>query len=534
MRALFVLSCLLMALTVRGATPEVGKDILRKLVKLPTITFPANWQFDPEHGFTLGSGEPDVLAQISTLRKEMQGDNSDAERYMSIAELYSSINESTKAKHTCDRAVGLYRKQVDMQPDDGVLLAKLGQALEGAGKTTEAESVLRRAVRTKPKEWECWVALGRFLDTEARRTVYENPASAADDAGNAADAATDKLSPGQVALAKKWTEEAGAVYDKAVAAAPEEAEVYYRRGLHRCLHNALLNRIRLAAGEQADEVALLNDCFTPESLADLQHASRLSPRDYRRIGGTVLFEIYAASAEKGQVNWGTFSWNSLPDKSQRSIREAIARLENLAQSPRPKVAAGALEVLGILQGPVLHESRSCVANLRSALALDPSREQTWETLAATLAQTKHYDELLSICEERVRRKDSARSRILLAKAYEKMKQWDNCEKQIRLALKLEPDDFTANLALADLLLKHSDDATALSDANGWLARAEYLLNKMTVRQRTQLHMVDLTLTRGIYFALTDEVETARRWVKAVIDQDKENKFAQDILDAMDY
>src|SRR5580698_4650374 len=121
MRANFLVCWLLMALSVRGATPEVGKDTLRKLVKLPTITFPANWQFDPERGFTLGSGEPDVLAQISALRKEMQRDNSDAERYMSIAELYSSINESTKAKHTCDRAVDLYRKQADLQPDDGIL-----------------------------------------------------------------------------------------------------------------------------------------------------------------------------------------------------------------------------------------------------------------------------------------------------------------------------------------------------------------------------------------------------------------------------
>ncbi|HZQ48452.1 MAG TPA: hypothetical protein VFC07_15655, partial [Verrucomicrobiae bacterium] len=344
----------------------------------------------------------------------------------------------------------------------------------------------------------------------------------------------DKISPAQVALAKKWMEEAGAVYDKAAAIAPEEAEVYFRRGLHRCLQSALLNRIRVASGERAEDVALLNGCFTPESLADIQHASRLSPWDYKLIGGAVLFEIYTVSAEKGQVNWGTFTWNLLPDKSQRSIREAVTRLENLAQSPRTKVAAGASEVLGIVQGPVLHEPHSCLANLGRALALDPSRDQAWETIAATIAQSRHYDELLSTCEERVKQKDSARSRILLAKAYEKLKQWNECEQQIRLALKLDPDDFTANLALADLLLKHSRDTSALAEANGWLARAEYLLNKMTARQRTQLRLVDLTLARGIYYALTDEVETARRWVKAVIDQDKENKFAQEILNAMDY
>ena len=133
-----------------------------------------------------------------------------------------------------------------------------------------------------------------------------------------------------------------------------------------------------------------------------------------------------------------------------------------------------------------------------------------------------------------RERDSARSRVLLAKAYEKLGDWSECEQQVRLALKLDADDFTANLGLADLLLKHSQDESSLSDANGWLARAEYLLNKMSARQRTQLHMVDLTLARGIYYALTDEVETARRWVRAVIEQDKDNKFAQEILDAMGY
>ncbi len=537
MRAIFLLFCWLLALAAQGATPEVGKDRLRMLIKLPTVSFPSNWQFDPERGFIVDSGGADVLAQIATLRQEIQKDGADPERYLNIADLYSSINESVKAAHNYERAVELFRKQADTQSEDGVALAKFGRALAGAGRTAEAESVLRRATRIAPKEWECWVALGRVLDAEARRALYDvpAPAPAPDQGDKPADVAVpDKPSADQVAQAKKWMDEAGEVFNKAATIGPDEAEVCFRRGMHRCLRNALFNRIRVASGEQADEVAPLDGCFTVESLADLQHASRLRPKDYRRITATVLFEIYTVSAQKGQVDWTAFSWNSLPDKSQRSIRDAVTRLENLGESPHRKVAAGALEALGILQGPILREPLSCVATLRHALVLDPSRDQAWETLTATLAQSKHYDDLLAACEERVKQKDSARSRVLLAKAYEKLKQWDECEQQIRQALKLDADDFTANLALADLLLKHSQDATTLSDANGWLARAEYLLNKMAAQQRTQLHMIDLTLTRGIYFALTDEVETARRWVKAVIDQDKENKFAQEILDAMGY
>ena len=61
----------------------------------------------------------------------------------------------------------------------------LGQALNAAGDTPAAESVLREAVRTAPGEWRAWNALGSFLATNAR------PKEAADEAEAAADAAID-------------------------------------------------------------------------------------------------------------------------------------------------------------------------------------------------------------------------------------------------------------------------------------------------------------------------------------------------------
>ena len=132
MRAIFLLFCWLLALAAQGATPEVGKDRLRTLIKLPTVSFPANWQFDPERGFTIGSSDADVLAQISTLRRDLQGDNTDAERYLDIADLYSSIKESAKAARNCEEAMALYRSQT--QSEDGLWLAKYGRALAGAGR----------------------------------------------------------------------------------------------------------------------------------------------------------------------------------------------------------------------------------------------------------------------------------------------------------------------------------------------------------------------------------------------------------------
>ena len=111
----------------------------------------------------------------------------------------------------------------------------------------------------------------------------------------------------------------------------------------------LLNQIRLASGEQKQDVDLLADYISPEGLVDLQRASRLDLNTSSLVANTVLYEIYTVCAKKGQVNWREFSWNSLPDKSQRSIREELARLENLGENPDPQISAGALEVLGIIQ-----------------------------------------------------------------------------------------------------------------------------------------------------------------------------------------
>ncbi|MDB6064477.1 MAG: Tetratricopeptide 2 repeat protein [Pedosphaera sp.] len=542
MRFRFILPALLTVvfavLTARGVTPVVGKDKLRKLVKLPSISFKADFVYDLEQGFTLGSGEQDATTEIRALRKGMKRDVSDAESYERLGDLYASISQDKNAKVAWGRAVELYRKRVEMQPGDGALLAGLGHSLQGVGRSEEAESVLRQAVQLAPKAWKGWVALGRFLDMGARREIYDKPSPAVEALNGAVVAdrqAINQLSPNQVSLARRRMDEAGDCYEKAVAAGPDESEVYFRRGMHRALRHVLLNQIRLAAGEQREDVDALGDCFSQESLADLQHASQLSPQDYQLMGGTAVFEIYTVSARNGRMNWKEFSWNSLPDKSQRSIRATITRLENLAQSPEPQLAAGALEVLGVLQGPILHERRNCIATLRRALALDPSREQSWEMIAGMQVQTGDYAELLSTCEDRIKEKDAARSHFLMAKAYEKLRQWDSSEEQILIAVKQDANSITSNLGLAALLLKRSEgDASVLADANTWLTRAEYLYNKAPAGQKSQGLIIDLTLTRVIYFALTDDVDTARQWAKAVIAVDKENNLAQEILSALEY
>jgi tetratricopeptide (TPR) repeat protein len=520
-----VLAWLLTVLVARGVTPDVGKDRLRNLVKLPTITFQADWTFDPERGFALGSEAQDVRAQIADLLSGLKDDVSDARDEEKLGELYEAVGEGQDAEKSWTLAAEFYRQRAGSQSDDGVLLAEFGRSLEGAGKLVEAESVLRRAVRAAPNEWRCRVALGRFLDREARRSVL---------AAASADGASGKPSATGVSLAQGRMDEAGDCFDRAVALAPAEPEVWFRRGMHRCLRKMVLNEIRFARGDDDTIADIFEGCFSPESLADLQHAARLSPDDYQLIGATALFEIYTITDRKRQAAL-PFSWEALPGKTQDSLRGAMAQLDNLSQNGNPRTAAGALEVLGILEGPVLHEPNRCIASLRRALAIQPSREHAWEVLVATLAQGHRYDELLAVCEEQVKQTNSARTHLLLAKAYEKLKQWDDSEVAARMAASEDGDEFSADLSLAALLLKRSGtDDTALPEADEWLKRSETALNKTPPLLRNREQVIDLTLTRGIYYALTGEMDTARKFVQTVIERDKNNKLARDILSAMDF
>ena len=67
-----------------------------------------------------------------------------------MGQLFLELKDSAKAAAAHLKAVELYRR-VDLQPGNGWLLAQLGQALQAAGKTQEAESKLREAVRIAPK-----------------------------------------------------------------------------------------------------------------------------------------------------------------------------------------------------------------------------------------------------------------------------------------------------------------------------------------------------------------------------------------------
>jgi tetratricopeptide (TPR) repeat protein len=174
------------------------------------------------------------------------------------------------------------------------------------------------------------------------------------------------------------------------------------------------------------------------------------------------------------------------------------------------------------------DSTGAETSLRRALTLDPSREQAWDMLTSLTAEAKRYEDLVSLCEERLKRKDIARTRLLLAYTYEKLNRLDQAEEQVQAALKLEPEDFTANLALAVLLLKRSDDVAVLSRAGELLNKAGEIIRESP----TPVQWMDYSTTGGIYLALRGSLEEARQQLKRVLEYDLHNEAAREALEAL--
>lgn len=522
-------------LAVYPATPESSAERLRKLVKLPIVSLEAGFSMNAEQGFSISQSKAQAPREIAALRKELKGDYSDADRYEKLGELYSRLNNGKSAADCYQKAVALYRQRVASRPSDAEILTSFGRALWNANNNEESESVLRRSVQMDPQNALAWQTLGHYLQAQAKRALLGRDSAAARASLSPEkllmEVARNKPAASQVTESRKRAEEASACFDKAIAVSTNSSDAYFQRALHKSFDGFLQNVIALIHGDKTDVSEVMKGMFNLDSLPDFRKASELSSREYRPIAVAAFFEAFAFTMQsRGRNPAGGSFWEQLPDSSQKNIRDAMTRLDNFAQEGDPKTAAGALDSLAMLQGFVVGDRSGGEATARRALALDPSREQTWDMLCSFLVRPESYQELRNTCEQRVRQSDTARNRVLLAKAYERLNQWDRVEQNLQAALKLDPNDFAANLAQAALFLKRRSDPGGLSMAFRFLTRAEQILKKDT--KDTEQRLLQLTLTSSLYYALRGEMDKARQLLRGVLQSDKDNEEAREILAAL--
>lgn len=499
---------------------KIDEAKLRKTVRLPHIAIEVGIIFNSEEGFVFPGATEKAATEIVALKKALKGDHSDAERYLQLGLLYRKVKDKEEAKLAYQKAEKLFRDQIKEKPADGLLLTRFCESFTGDWKDGEEEALLRQAVRLSPKEWRCWLALGKHLGLQAAELL----------AGKQEEQTQHRLRlladkafrEDLLAKSQRSYQEASACFDKAVALTPNEADAWMNRAMFRMIYSRYYVPIKSVGEDKDDQRA---GTLSDDTLADFKQVAKLQPASAQALGFVVLYEVLGCGLKREKS--GGFPDKilySVPAKNKQSIEEGLAKLEKLTESQDRYQAGLAAEILAVLQQIVFENTDRALAFARKAVALNPDSESAWDMLCALLAEKKN-EECLACCRKRLEHKDSARNRFLLAKSYEKLDQYDKAEEQVRIALKQEPEHPHCNVALAALLLRKGVPA---AEVGKQLDRA-WQLPKLAESKELE---ADLLVLRATHDALTGKPWLARLQLKEVLERDKDHKTAKAVLEVL--
>lgn len=517
-------------LAVSSPAAAVDKAKLRRAAPLPKVTAKAGVGFNAARGLTFGGEKPDPAIQLAALQKELRGDDSDAERYDKIGDLHAELKQSDRADQARGKAADLYRRRLAARPDDADALTKLGSLLPALEQGAEGEALLRRAVEAAPRAWKPLVALGERLESRAMGALWgaKSGRSGADgDLGNLMGALLAKRpSADEEACITKDLDDARDCFDRAVAAAPREAAAYLRRAQFHSMSGLMRAGLRIARGDLSTNP--LKAMASPECIADLKTAAELDPDDYRGLAGAACLTVLAALMEANPAAPPRSALDLVPEADRRFVERALPVLEKFAGGKDVVAATACSEALGQIQF-FLGDYGRASGHYRRVVTLNPAYEDGWDMYLALLVTAERNDDLLAASRERLKHKDTAANRYLLAKAHDKLGQDAKAEEQVRIALEREPENATYLLALAALLLRRADDAAALAHARAQLDRAEALLQQKDVNGDRPTCAVN----RAICQALAGEVAPARQLLDLALLHDRNNDNARAALEALE-
>jgi tetratricopeptide (TPR) repeat protein len=260
--------------------------------------------------------------------------------------------------------------------------------------------------------------------------------------------------------------------------------------------------------------------FLSSALPDAWKMVRLEPKNSEAISMALVIEFLAGSMASGDAA------SRLPDETRADLRKGVSQLKRLVPKQSDSQKALTLTSAGLFEY-LLQDKLPSEADLRRAIALSPQNDLAWDTLITLLATDERWPELLDLCRERAKYKDSTRSRRIAARTAAHLGKPQDAMSEIHAALQLDPKDVNANLILAILLLREGSEDN--------LDKAEAIVRDIYGRKDLPaVQWRDLTFLGGICYALKNENESAKSWLTAVLNAypgDSQAKAALKVLTA---
>jgi tetratricopeptide (TPR) repeat protein len=219
--------------------------------------------------------------------------------------------------------------------------------------------------------------------------------------------------------------------------------------------------------------------------------------------------------------------DQIPEKSRRVILNLMQRLNALADDPEKTVAAGALTSLCALK-TLIGDDGNRTAEVRRAVELNPGNEQAWDMLIGFTLQTEAPEKFLEVCERRLQHKKSARNHLIVAKALNVQKRFQEAEEQARASLKLDENYAPASLMLAALAIRQNLHGAATA----FLLQARKAIEQLTDDDEANQRKREAFLNLAIVFALQDEPMKAREILESLLQRDETDQTARAIMTAL--
>ncbi|HEY7330696.1 MAG TPA: hypothetical protein VH592_23855 [Gemmataceae bacterium] len=517
-------------LTLTSTAKSVNREKLRTAINLPEVI----------SGFGYGANgwgellstadtvpQPEKIAEIEA---QLKGDVTDAERYCRLNSLYYRANQPAKGNEQLRKAEALLRRHLKSHPDDKGARLRLADVLDGLQIREEVETLLRRAVADSAKDWQAWLALGRFLSGKSRRTILNGKTIHGFTAEEIAHE-LQKISPTpeQIAAGQQLAKEADACLNRAVELAPRTPKVYFDRGMAHFDHDSFYCGLRIYMGDKVGSDGVVP---SPEARRDLRKAVTLGFSDYGLIGLVDVMDAMADAYEYSLSNPSAGEQKHLQDSmseaTRQRVREHVALLTREMRQDDKRKAAEAAEILGYLQLLIIPDVPAAKQVLRRSIDLDPSRNAPWEMLLFILLREKQLQKAEELCCQRLKHCNTARNRLFLARVYVELDRLPKAEEVIRAGLDREPDDFLLNLSYADLLL--------MRGGNDELKQATEVLGKLE-KGRSQAIADDriwpnYCFACGISYGLSGDIDLARRWLEDVRKRKPKYPHLQEVLKAL--
>jgi tetratricopeptide (TPR) repeat protein len=520
--------------SLRAAAPPRGADRLRELVVFPEINLNFNFGLRFEGNGWVIIYTADLPEDINQAREALKKQPDDINELLKAANLLGTDGQTNEAQTDYQKAAQLCATRGVNAPQDGLNWTRYGEALAGLGEHEKAEGYYRRGVLVSSNEWRCWTGLGNFLQQQFNSVLFHGLTNSQELISIMTTPDTPDFRPtaDNLKRAEALDAEAARCLDTAVALAPQEAEAYLQRGGYQAVaggQDGLLRHFK--NNEPFDTNLWVTGFSSPGLLTNLQVAAQYNPKSSEYLGAAAYLTLGRAMSHRRMESLGS---DNLPDDTRRYIQQTVTQLEDLAQDPDKSVAAGAEKNLGVLR-MVLGDASDAVADMQRSVFLDPSREDAWDLLLGLQIQSASPEQLAAICESRLKYRDSARNRLLLARAYQHEEKWDLAADQAGQALKLEPDNVVAELELTALALKQSTDVNELAKVAVMMPELTRLVGAlppgMEAAKRRREVLLDMAIAGGLTNT-EDGAKIAKVCLAMVLKDSPDDQSAKDIMGAL--